>query len=636
MAQEIDINLNVNTEEANKSLGSLKTQLRQAQAEVGALADKFGATSKEAVEAAKKAAELKDRIGDAKTLTDAFNPDAKFKSLTGALTGVAGGFSVVTGAMGAFGGQSKAVEESLLKVQSAMAMASGLQAVGESVDQFKQLGAVVKSFTIVQRLSTVAQGIYNAVMAANPIGAIVLVVTALIGAGYALIKMFQASNDAVENAEKANKALNKELETQVKNQKLATQESDLSRDAQLKMAKASGQSAEEIRKLSVELANQEVTQKMANAQTLRAIAIEAIRVAGLEDATDSEKESAKNALKAFNEANDALKTSVLNRRKLLIDNKAEETQEQTDATKEANEKANAKRDEAHKNELDAIKKANADKLAEQKKLEQDKRNLFEKSIQEALDLAKSLNESIETPAQKENREYLEKKAILENNYLSTEILDKQHKDNLAQIDLDYYTAEADKAIERTAKQSQIDAKAIADEQTVADAKLAIQNAQLDNVSKGISLLQGLGIKNKAIQKGLVIAENAAGIAKIIINTMAANAKALQLGPALAPPTIVANNISAVIGVAGSIAATVKALSALGGGSAGGSSSMPSAGGGGVQSAPQFNVVGQSGANQVAQSIGGQMQQPIKAFVVGQDVTTQQGLNSSIVQNATLG
>jgi hypothetical protein len=50
-------------------------------------------------QAARKAAELKDRIGDAKALTDAFNPDAKFKSFTATLSGVAGGFFAVQGAM---------------------------------------------------------------------------------------------------------------------------------------------------------------------------------------------------------------------------------------------------------------------------------------------------------------------------------------------------------------------------------------------------------------------------------------------------------------------------------------------------------------------------------------------------------
>jgi len=140
MAEKKVIELDLQT-----NLGSLKSQLKEAQADVQILSEKFGDTSKEAIAAAKSAAILKDKIGDAKALTDAFNPDAKFKALSGSLTGVAGGFSVVTGAMGAFGVESEAVEKSLLKVQSAMALASGAQALGESIDSFKQLGAVVKT-----------------------------------------------------------------------------------------------------------------------------------------------------------------------------------------------------------------------------------------------------------------------------------------------------------------------------------------------------------------------------------------------------------------------------------------------------------------------------------------------------------
>jgi uncharacterized protein involved in exopolysaccharide biosynthesis len=86
MAQEnVGINITVggNTEQA---LGSLKSQLRQATAEVQTLSDKFGATSEQAVAAAKRAAELKDQIGDAKSLVDAFNPDAKFKALSASLS----------------------------------------------------------------------------------------------------------------------------------------------------------------------------------------------------------------------------------------------------------------------------------------------------------------------------------------------------------------------------------------------------------------------------------------------------------------------------------------------------------------------------------------------------------------------
>lgn len=146
MAEEIvGVKVKVDASDVGKSVGSLKQQLREAQGEVNALSEKFGATSKEAINAAKKAAELKDRIGDAKALTDAFNPDAKFKALTASLAGVAGGFAALQGAVGLFGNKAEAVEKTLLKVQSAMALSQGLQAVGESIDSFKQLGAVVKT-----------------------------------------------------------------------------------------------------------------------------------------------------------------------------------------------------------------------------------------------------------------------------------------------------------------------------------------------------------------------------------------------------------------------------------------------------------------------------------------------------------
>jgi hypothetical protein len=142
--------------ETDISVKSLRTQLKEAQAQVGLMADKFGATSKEAVNAAKRAADLKDRIGDAKALTDAFNPDAKFKAVASSLAGVAGGFSALQGAMALFGNENKDVEKALLKVNAAMALSQGLQAVGESVDSFRQLGAVIKSTTAFQEINNAA------------------------------------------------------------------------------------------------------------------------------------------------------------------------------------------------------------------------------------------------------------------------------------------------------------------------------------------------------------------------------------------------------------------------------------------------------------------------------------------------
>lgn len=134
---EIDIESN---------LGSLKSQLREAQAEVAELANKFGATSDEAVKAAKKAAELKDAIGDAKALTDAYNPDAKFNALSTSIGGVLNGFQAYEGALGLLGVQSEDVQKTLLKVQSAMALTQGINGVLEAKESFLNLGKQVSTF----------------------------------------------------------------------------------------------------------------------------------------------------------------------------------------------------------------------------------------------------------------------------------------------------------------------------------------------------------------------------------------------------------------------------------------------------------------------------------------------------------
>lgn len=150
MAENLNLNVNVDTKPAETAVKSFREQLRQASKDVVDMSEKFGATSVEAINAAKKVAELRDKIGDAKSLSDAFNPDAKFKALSASLSGVAGGFAAVQGAMALFGAESENVQKTLLKVQSAMAISQGLQSIGESVDSFKQLGAVIQSTTLYQ------------------------------------------------------------------------------------------------------------------------------------------------------------------------------------------------------------------------------------------------------------------------------------------------------------------------------------------------------------------------------------------------------------------------------------------------------------------------------------------------------
>jgi len=182
------------------------------------------------------------------------------------------------------------------------------------------------------------------------------------------------------------------------------------------------------------------------------------------------------------------------------------------------------------------------------------------------------------------------------------------------------------------------------EKAVAEGKKAIQESSFQVAEGGISLLKGLFEKNKTIQKGLLLAESAVGLAKIVVSTQAANAAdtaaAALMGPAgvgYLATKIPLNYASAAIGAAANIAATAKALSALGGGGAASKPAMGGGAGGGGGAAPQFNVVGNSGVNQLAETLGGNSAQaPIQAYVVANDVTTAQGLNRNIVTNASLG
>lgn len=149
---------------------SLKAQLREAQADVARLSEEFGVTSKEAVNAAKRAAELKDQIGDAKALTDAFNPDAKFQALSSSISGVVGGFQAYEGALALVGSESEDLQKTLVKLQGIMALSQGLQQLGEAKDSFTQLGAVIKDK--VMTAFTTLRG----AMAALGIGAIAIAI----------------------------------------------------------------------------------------------------------------------------------------------------------------------------------------------------------------------------------------------------------------------------------------------------------------------------------------------------------------------------------------------------------------------------------------------------------------------------
>lgn len=351
------------------------------------------------------------------------------------------------------------------------------------------------------------------------------------------------------------------------------------------------------------------------------------------DAKSSVTDFSKNYDESIKRFNDGTKE--------LTKTEKEEAEKREEARKKALEKKQAAEEKAKQA---AIKKAEEEaaalKAIADKKLADDM-----KSAQDALNIVNALNESYETPAEKETREYNEKKAILEANNLSTELLTKKHLENLAGIvktDVDKKAAEDAKiAADKKTKDDAAAKEELDREQAVADQKKAIQDSQLGLASAAVGFLSAVAGKNKALQKTAIIAENAIGIAKMIIANNAANIGALATPQAIATsgaaaaPVIAMNNITTALGVATTIAATAKALSAVGGGGAGGAPSGGSATGGGGAPA-QFNVVGNSGVNQLADVMNTQQQTPVKTYVVAQDVTSGQSLDRNIIRNASLG
>ena len=148
---------------------SLRSQLRESVQELARLQNTAGASAKEIANAAKRAAELKDRIGDARATIDAFNPDAKFKAFGQSIQGVAGAFAGAQGALALFGVESENVQKQLLKVQGALAFSEGLNTILGSIDGFKNLALVIKT-QVLQAFTTLRGALIASGIGALAIG----------------------------------------------------------------------------------------------------------------------------------------------------------------------------------------------------------------------------------------------------------------------------------------------------------------------------------------------------------------------------------------------------------------------------------------------------------------------------------
>ena len=178
-------------------------------------------------------------------------------------------------------------------------------------------------------------------------------------------------------------------------------------------------------------------------------------------------------------------------------------------------------------------------------------------------------------------------------------------------------------------------KAIETEKKLQQSKVQMSLDALGAISQLVTSFAG---ESEEAQKRAFNINKAINIAQAIINT--AGAISAAINPAVGGLGIPAGLPGAVIaGVTG--AAQVAAIAKTRFESTGGGTPPPSptglGGGSGTgigSQAPAFNVVGQSGFNQVAQALGQQNSTPIKAFVVSGDVTTAQALENNIIDTAT--
>jgi hypothetical protein len=154
---------------------SLRTQFSEAKNEAVKLSNQFGAFSKEAITAAKKAALLKDEIADMNDTLDALNPEAKLNAFVKLGQGIQGGFQAATGALQVFGVENERITKLAQQFQGVLNLTQGINSVLQLKDVYGQLRVVLG-------VTTTAQKGLNAAMVSNPFGAVAVAIAALVAA----------------------------------------------------------------------------------------------------------------------------------------------------------------------------------------------------------------------------------------------------------------------------------------------------------------------------------------------------------------------------------------------------------------------------------------------------------------------
>ena len=218
---------------------------------------------------------------------------------------------------------------------------------------------------------------------------------------------------------------------------------------------------------------------------------------------------------------------------------------------------------------------------------------------------------------------------------------KEEREN----DLEFFAEEAD----RKAKEDEDKKKAHEEE---LKQKEEIRQATLDNLD---TIISAAGSETK-IGKALFIAKQAMLVKEQIMNakdtlakiTLKASAAGVDIAGGAAKSASALPfpaNIPLIIGFAAQAAGIFSSIKSAVSAAKGSASKMGASGGGSVSmprmsaaasAPPAFNVVGASETNQLAQSIGQDEKQPVKAYVVSNEVSDAQALDRNIVESASIG
>ena len=253
-SREEVIKLTIESAEAAKSVKEVRESLKAIRNQMLGVAE----DSQEFHQLAAAAAELKDRVQDANEAMAAMHPDG-FQAVVGFAQKASGAVAGLQGAMALFGGESEEVQKTMMKLQAAMALTQGLESLKDMSKAWRAL---------------------NAVIAANPVLAIVAAVLALGAAAAAVYDWFVEQNSEAAKLEEQAKQI-EAVETR-KAQQL---------DYQLKILKAQGASEDKIyqtllkqldAKLKIALANLNAARQRARESDFEEEEMEALRQASIE------------------------------------------------------------------------------------------------------------------------------------------------------------------------------------------------------------------------------------------------------------------------------------------------------------------------------------------------------------------